>query len=276
MKRLLSVALAALLLALTGCNRTTIIPDEELALIFRDAFLTNAYINHRHIKTDTLNVYGPLVAKYGYTVEDVQTTVGNFSKRKSARLSDVVERAIDLLEEEGLRLDREVMILDTIKQIALRQTREVVLEDSLIVVRSLSDTTRLSFTIDNLEPGEYRLQYEYKIDSADRNKRLQRKVWIERDDSTRVAYQIYTLRRYTNDKVDRLFRTDERSARLKLHLLTFPESETPKRPSITVKNLRLTYAPSDEDAVKRLHDKQMNIRLFADEFLPVALPKDSL
>ena len=276
MKRFLCLALVALMVASTACKRTTIIPDDELALIFRDAFLTNAYIDSRHINIDSLNVYEPLFARHGYTMEDVQTTIGTFSKRKSARLSDVVEQAIDLLEEEGLYYDREVTILDTIKQIAIRNTRRVIREDSLIEVRSLADTARLSFVMHDLLPGEYRLQYTYKIDSADRNKRLQRKVWIEREDSTRVGYQIYTLRRYTDDKVDRVFRTDSLAERLRIHLLIFPDNEEPKRPSITVRDLRITYTPNEEDALRLLHDKQMNLRIFADEFLDAALKKDSL
>ena len=276
MKRTLGLLILFTLALSTACKRTVIIPDEELAMIFRDAYLTNAYMEHKRIQEDSLNLYAPIFEHYGYTTEDVQLTIGNFSKRKSARLSDVVEQAIDLLEEEGLYYDREVTILDTIKQIAIRNTRQVIREESLIEVRSLADTARLSFVVRDLRPGEYRLEYSYKIDSADRNKRLQRKVWVEREDSTRVGYQIYTLRRYTNDKVDRIFRTDTLAERLRIHLLIFPDNEEPKRPSITVRDLRITYTPNEEDALRMLHDKQMNLRIFADEFLDAVLKKDSL
>ena len=102
MKRPLRTALLALLgLLAAACARHTIIPDETLAMIFRDAFLSNAYISEERIPTDSLRIYEPIFARYGYTTDDVHYTIGNFSKRKSARLSDVVERAIDLLEAEG-------------------------------------------------------------------------------------------------------------------------------------------------------------------------------
>lgn len=112
MKRLIRTALAVVtLLCTAACARHTIIPDDELAQIFHDAFLTNAYIGSQNVRIDSLNIYEPIFARYGYTTEDVQYTIGNFSKRKSARLGDVVELAIDRLEEEGKRYDREVAIL---------------------------------------------------------------------------------------------------------------------------------------------------------------------
>lgn len=112
MNKLLRHAVCGLLaLGALSCARHTIIPDSELALIFRDAFLANAYISNENIRTDSLRIYEPIFARYGYTTEDVYYTIGNFSKRKSARLGDVVERAIDLLEAEGKVYNREVAIL---------------------------------------------------------------------------------------------------------------------------------------------------------------------
>ena len=87
-----------------ACARHKIIPDDTLAKIFHDAFLTNAYLDHENIEADTLNFYEPIFQKYGYTIEDVRFTIGNFSKRKSARLGDVVEVAIAQLEKQGLGL----------------------------------------------------------------------------------------------------------------------------------------------------------------------------
>lgn len=102
MKRIFRISLCAfLLLAGAACTRHKIIPDEKLAQIFHDAFLTNAYIGDVRVNIDSLNIYEPIFARYGYTTRDVYYTIGNFSKRKSARLGDVVEMAIDKLEAEG-------------------------------------------------------------------------------------------------------------------------------------------------------------------------------
>lgn len=127
MKRFIYILVSGLLLA---CSGYKIIPDEQLALIFHDAFLSNAYMQHRGMRPDSLNLYEPIFAKYGYTTADVQYTIGNFSKRKSARLSDVVEQAIKLLETEAEHLDREVSILDTIDNVARRTFRRTLYADS--------------------------------------------------------------------------------------------------------------------------------------------------
>lgn len=61
MKRIFRISLCAfLLLAGAACTRHKIIPDEKLAQIFHDAFLTNAYIGDvpgqyrlaEHLRTD--------------------------------------------------------------------------------------------------------------------------------------------------------------------------------------------------------------------------------
>lgn len=85
MKRIFRISLCAfLLLAGAACTRHKIIPDEKLAQIFHDAFLTNAYIGDVRVNIDSLNIYEPIFARYGYTTRDVYYTIGNFSKRKSA------------------------------------------------------------------------------------------------------------------------------------------------------------------------------------------------
>lgn len=264
---------ALLLLSAAACRRHTVIPDDELARIFRDAFLTNAYLSDRNIETDSLLLYAPIFARYGYTTEDVQYTIGNFSRRKSARLSDVVEAAIALLEEEGLRYDREVAILDTVRAAALRQTVRTLHADSLLRIRSLRDTVRLSFDFE-AEPGEYTVSYGYRIDSLDRNERLQSRMWLEYGDGRRSMPQYISLRRNTREQVRRVLKADTAARRLHLHLLAFPE--TPRQPSVTLYDLRITRTLPEEEALRTLYRQQLDLRIFADEFLHAALPKDSL
>ena len=129
MKRILFLLLV---LSAAACSRPRIIPDEQLAAIFRDAYLTNAYVSREQIDTDSLKLYEPVFDRYGYTAEDVYYTIGNFSRRKSARLSDVVERAIVLLDTEGARYDHEVAVLDTIDRVARRTVTRTLRTDTLL------------------------------------------------------------------------------------------------------------------------------------------------
>ncbi|MFQ8712790.1 MAG: hypothetical protein ACLR93_03340 [Alistipes onderdonkii] len=149
MKRIFRISLYAfLLLAGAACTRHKIIPDEKLAQIFHDAFLTNAYIGDERVNIDSLNIYEPIFARYGYTTRDVYSPIGNCSKRKSARLGDVGEMAIEKLETEGKFYDREVAVLDTIDNVARRTFTRTVYADSLIRVGALRDTARLRIAVD--------------------------------------------------------------------------------------------------------------------------------
>lgn len=270
------IRLAALLLGLMAgaCVRHKIISDEELAHIFHDAFLTNAYVSTERLSLDSLNIYEPIFARYGYTTEDVQYTIGNFSKRKSARLGDVVEEAIRMLEEEGLRYEHEVAVLDTIDNVARRTFTRTVLADSLVRVRSLRDTARLHIRLDSLLPGEYNLTVNYLVDSLDRNPGLRGSAWLIRTDGSRTSSYTFTMRRNKEERFTRRYTAD--STTRELHLNLFLPREGAKRPSVTLRNLEIRYTPPTRQAVESLYLRQLDIRIFADEFFRAAHPKDSL
>lgn len=271
------IRLAALLLLglMAGaCVRHKIISDEELAHIFHDAFLTNAYVSTERLSLDSLNIYEPIFARYGYTTEDVQYTIGNFSKRKSARLGDVVEEAIRMLEEEGLRYEHEVAVLDTIDNVARRTFTRTVLADSLVRVRSLRDTARLHIRLDSLLPGEYNLTVNYLVDSLDRNPGLRGSAWLIRTDGSRTSSYTFTMRRNKEERFTRRYTAD--STTRELHLNLFLPREGAKRPSVTLRDLEIRYTPPTRQAVESLYLRQLDIRIFADEFFRAAYPKDSL
>ena len=271
------IRLAALLLLglMAGaCVRHKIISDEELAHIFHDAFLTNAYVSTERLSLDSLNIYEPIFARYGYTTEDVQYTIGNFSKRKSARLGDVVEEAIRMLEEEGLRYEHEVAVLDTIDNVARRTFTRTVLADSLVRVRSLRDTARLHIRLDSLLPGEYNLTVNYLVDSLDRNPGLRGSAWLIRTDGSRTSSYTFTMRRNKEERFTRRYTAD--STTRELHLNLFLPREGATRPSVTLRDLEIRYTPPTRQAVESLYLRQPDIRIFADEFFRAAHPKDSL
>ncbi len=276
MKSLFRITLlAALTLLAASCARHTIIPDDELALIFHDAFLTNAYTTNRNMQRDSLNVYEPIFAAYGYTTADVQYTIGNFSKRKSARLGDVVEAAIALLEQEGKYYEREVAILDTIDNVARRTFTRRLRSDSLIRVRSLKDTALLRMTFDT-RPGEFDIALKYLVDSLDRNERggLKASVWLERRDGSRMPFTTFTMRRNREELFSRKISTDSSHVRLHLDIAAF--EERPRTPSVTVTDLSVDFTPEVGAAVDSLYEQQLDIRIFADEFFHAAIEKDSL
>ncbi len=253
-----SLFIALFALSTGACKRHTIIPDDELALIFHDAFLVNAYVK-REAKLDSLKVYEPIFARYGYTMADMQYTIGNFSKRKSARLGDVVEQAIVLLEREGKYYDREVAILDTIDHIAERTQTRRLHSDSLIRIRSLSDTSRVRIALD-ARPGSYTVELNYRIDSLDRNKRLRSMFWLEKSDSSRSNVLSSTMWRGNDEHFKRTFKVDTTHRRVHIDLVCF--DETPRQPSVTIRDFRIDYTPETAVAVDALYDEQSDIRIF--------------
>ncbi|MDE7305116.1 MAG: DUF4296 domain-containing protein [Alistipes sp.] len=258
---LLCIGLGALAVA---CARHKIIPDSKLALIFHDAFLANAYVGNRNMTRDSLNLYEPIFARYGYTTEDVHYTIGNFSKRKSARLGDVVERAIAMLEAEGKFYNHEVAVLDTIDNVAVRSSRRVVYADSLIRVRSLADTAKASFVFD-VVPGDYDVRLTYRIDSLDRNtKGIRSSMWLERADGSQTSLSASVLRRQREERLVRHFKVDSSHRRLHVDLIGFVDR--PQRPRVTVRDFEVVHTLPKREAVERLYEQQLDIRIFADGF----------
>ncbi len=257
-----------------ACSHHTIIPDDELALIFHDAFLANAYLGGRNPTADSLNVYEPIFARYGYTTQDVQYTIGNFSKRKSARLGIVVERAITMLDAEGKDYSREVAILDTIDNVALRTARRTVRADSLIRVRSLADTSQLRFAFD-VVPGAYDVQLTYLVDSLDRNTAdaPRSRMWLESADGTQSQNYNIILRRRSEGYISHRFKADSGHRRLRIEFYSF--TGRPQTPSVTVRNFKVEHTPEKAEAVDLLYERQLDLRIFADEFFRAA-QKDSL
>ena len=143
MKQFFYSLLMLSLLSLASCERRKTIPDKELAAIFHDAMVVNAYVGNQSIKLDSLNIYEPIFEHYGYTTEDVRYTIAGFLRRKSANLSDVVDDMIYRIEKEYDALEIAVAKLDTIDRVALRRARRMLVQDTAIVVKRARDTVKL-------------------------------------------------------------------------------------------------------------------------------------
>ena len=272
MKRLIRLfCLIAAATALGSCARDKVIPDEELARIFRDAYLINAYVSDRGVKLDSLELYEPVFSRYGYTAEDVRYTIGNFSRRKSAKLSDVVEQSIRLLEEESAYYKYEVGVLDTIDNVARRRFTRTVYSDSLIRVTRIKDTARLRVRIPDTRPGEYRVSFDYLIDSLDENLAPRMRVWLVEADSSRKGESSSILRKSSRERVSRILQADSSARSLVLSL--YGTREKFRRPDVTIYDLKVSYTP--ETAEDSLYIDQLGLKIFADEFFSVFSP-DSL
>ncbi len=279
---MLSIALLSLLLVV-GCAKRRTLSDSELAMVFHDAFLANAYTTNEHINLDSLKLYEPIFHKYGYTIEDVQYTIGSFSTRKSARLSDVVEQSILMLEREGKVLDYEVTVLDTINAMAVRRATPIVYEDSLIVATKLRDTVDLRVEIESPVAGTYRIEFDYLIDTLDTTPKGHRTVrWVDtkRVDKTSGEETIEQKSRNSSSLTKGRVASSDNAifvgtdAERLVFVLAEPivaEGE----PNIKIKNLKIKLVPPTNLALDSLYRELLSIRIFNDELL-LKPKKDSI
>lgn len=265
-----NLAVAVCIIAAAACAHHKIIPDKTLAAIFHDAFLTNAYIENQKFATDSLDIYSPIFEKYGYAVEDVQYTIGNFSKRKNARLGDVVEEAIKMLEAEGSFYEQEVVVLDSLDNIAQRAFRRKIYSDSLIRVSRLKDTDRLKITLSDIRTGEYKIEYDYIIDSLDDTSGRRSIFTFEREDSTSFGRQVQNI--YNNKRVEHVSRTmtaDTSARMLKINLYNFSKPVGVKHINhfgIKITDLSVVFTPDAATAVDSLYEQQLPVRIFFKDF----------
>uniref|UniRef100_UPI0040560186 DUF4296 domain-containing protein n=1 Tax=Alistipes sp. TaxID=1872444 RepID=UPI0040560186 len=274
-KSILYFSLLLFGLLMGACRSHKIIPDDELALIFHDAFLANSYLERGNPKRDSLLLYEPIFAHYGYTTEDVRYTIGNFSKRKSARLGDVVEQAISLLEKEGERLDKIVADLDTVNNVARRKTERLYHRDTLIKAHRLKDTVRLRIVLDSIPAGDYRIESRYLIDSLDENFGHRMQCWFERSNESRMALQSISLKRGSEQHLSRTITADSSVRRLVIDFWPSVRNVKRKRPHITLQELTITRILPAEEAIDSLYAREVRVRIFADDLLQI-LQTDSL
>lgn len=168
-----SILAFGFLLFLAGCGKPKTIPDDKLGKIFEEIFLANSYYSSvgSRKQADTVDMYRPILKKYGYKVQDLTYTIENYSKRKSKRISDVVEASIRSLESRERYYAELVTKQDTLEARALRKFARRVYYDTVEAqVFGLDDTAKLRIEIPVRE-GNYQIDIAYMIDSLDRNGR---------------------------------------------------------------------------------------------------------
>ena len=283
MKRVVYILLA--LLTVLGCARRKEIDDKTLAQIFRDAYLTNAYLGINYINIDSIQIYEPILEQYGFTPEDLRYTIGNFSRRKSAQLGRVLKEAEKEIAEYAVDYEKRVVVLDTIKDVAIRSFKRMVYQDSLIEVKKRADTSKLKLTIEPLQPGTYSVRYKYTYNKKEEPKRKKSKKRPEDELTLRGALYIetfggshrnnysYNLRK--EESIRRTLIADTSAHKL---VLTFAKPSDARHKirniDLKVEDIEILYTPSEEMAIDSLFMKYVDIKIFDNVFFNT--PTDSL
>jgi hypothetical protein len=276
MKRMIYVIMAAVIATIAvGCDDKKIIPDATLSDIFHDAFVVNAYIGEERVDIDSLHIYEPIFNRYGYTTEDVVHTIGNFSRRKSARLGDVVERAISRLNDESREYEKRVVVLDTIRNTAIRTFTREIYRDTLIKASNLADSTVMRVEIFPVNKGEFSIKYSYKCEGKLGQYPRRAEFYFENEDGFRSGYTSVSLRE--SGSVNRTIIARDNNMRLIVKLGELEKSRYgkyyPKGQRIEIRDLKIERKLSEKDAIDSLFKKEMDIRILTYD---IPIQKDSL
>ena len=262
MARRVSVALMICTL-FVGCKPNEDIPEEELVNIFHDAFLANAYLSRNSIsESDSLLIYEPILKKYGYTVEEFREAVMTLSQRKSARISELITKASDRLDEEATNERRRLVILDTIDNVAKRTYTRTMYSDSLIHVNRLKDTTKLRISINDVVPGDYQVSFTYYIDTLDENRNSRVEAYLLRNDTLQVKRHTQMLSRYKEGKYTRTFTVDTIMQELYINMYYHPRNEESKLPDVKITDFKIVRVLPKQQSLDSLYIEQFDFRLF--------------
>ncbi len=287
MKRTLYILLLVAMFGLSACNKKNIIPDNTLAEIFHDAFVVNAYIGEERIDIDSLQIYEPIFNRYGYTAKDVVYTVGNFSRRKSARLGTVVEQAISRLEKESKEYEKGVVILDTIRNVAVRTFTRTLYQDTLIKAKKRADSIALQIEISPAPQGEYIITYNYECEDDLQKYPRGAEFYFKDQNGYKNGSASVTLRNSGSISRTLTSRSENRNLVLMLGKYTdlkntvvtkrgkkiVKKARPPKSQNLKIRDLKVVYKPNADAAIDSLFERYVNIKIFADGFL---VKKDSL
>ena len=271
MKHTFTILLLAVVALMTACNKPKVIPDKDLGAIFRDAMLVNAYLAiNTGTELDSLRVYEPIFARYGYTAEDVQYTIHNFSRRKSANLSDVAEYMILLLDREANALNLQVAKLDTVENVARRRFTKVMLADTAINVRKEADSLRLRFVVEPVVAGTYNISAKYTLDSLDKATGRRYRVYFQRRDSSERSIANGLIQRRKGASFDHRYEImpdDTSYVRLVIEMAHFADRKQKATTRMLIHDMKVTYTPPLEKCVEMLFNEQSNMRIFSDTLI---------
>lgn len=276
MKQIFYSLLMLSLFSLASCERRKTIPDKELAAIFHDAMVVNAYVGNQSIKLDSLNIYEPIFEHYGYTTEDVRYTIAGFLRRKSANLSDVVDEMIQSIEAEYDALEVAVAKLDTIDNAARRHAHRILMQDTAIVVKKARDTVKLHYEVPFAGAGEYEVSGLYTIDSLDKSRGRRFSVRKLLRDSTTSQLHSSMMHRGKESKSSARITIFEKDAddilALQINFDDFhlaskkdrKEHPRPKYTKMTLHEVTVAFTPTQERCVEELYSDLLNLRVLSD------------
>jgi len=240
----LTAYLLGMLFFLTACGPREI-PDQDMEGIIHDIFLVNAYVGQYQmgkIGTDSVDIYEPILEKYGYDAEDFRYSMERMTLKKSSRLAELIDKATADIKAENDFYEARARIAERVDTLIGDFYRDTVLQRvEPFWVRNPRDRDSLRI-LTAAEAGKYRVKYGYLIDSTDKSSYLSMRYNLK-DSTGRNIYN--NSRGLTRDTVRRdmdvTFDANERACSLELILAHY--SDNIKNIGIRIDSLFVLHEP---------------------------------
>ncbi len=265
MKTLKLAALVAVVLAamLCSCRGYKQIPEEELAVIFKEMYVVNSYFDRNVMPLDSVDIYAPVLARHGYTEEDFTRTLTDGAKRKSFRLSDIVDRSLELLQAQYDGVELRVSQLEYIDSLAMAEATETLLCDSTLKLRSKADTAIMKLSVPVSDgQGQFKISYRYSLDSLDANKNVEVRHMLRKRDGTLRSNTTLRVRRRGGSHYYETTLTGGSDVGEVLLQVMYPDK--PGRIFLTIDSICVLRLPPLSDAYRVLERMYVDPRLMID------------
>jgi len=270
------VSLFGALFLLTACGPKEI-PDSDMQAIIHDIFLVNAYYGlyeQSHTPSDSVDIYTPILKKYGYDAEDFRYSMDRMALKKSSRLSELIDAATADIKEENNYYEGRARIALRVDTLMGQYYQDTVLQrpDSLWF-RDIRKKDTLSITLP-VEPGTYRILYGFQRDTTDKG-HLTMRYRLKDTTGKFVLTNSRTLQQGQDyRKMDVTFDAGADADSLLLILADYPSSV--KNAGLRIDSLMIIHHPP-LDSVRSIYWKDQFNRYSHLEYLPdyESIPQDS-
>jgi hypothetical protein len=161
------IAFISLLTALLLCScdgrvkmfgKNKRVPDKDLPAVLADLYLADGLLTMPNIKLmfpkmDSISGYAEVMAKYGYTIEQMDRTMKYYFTRKPKKLEKIYDRALGILSEIESKVEKENLHEQS-------QGSNMWTGKSYYAVPGLSGLDSLEFDILLESPGIYTLTFK--------------------------------------------------------------------------------------------------------------------
>ncbi len=241
-KAIFHTSFFVLLLALVSCGSPKEIPDDKMAAIIRDLLLTNSYssLYVRNVDMDTVDIYSPILKKYGYNEKDFRYSLDRMAMRKSSRLTEIIDEAAADIKRENDRFQGRKRIRERVDSMASDRYKDTIYTafDTVFHLTRLADKEKLVVTLP-VQEGTYAASYNYRIDSSDQNTYFIMRYHLVRNNGTRDGLHSVMLKKGGREPL--FFRAEAKDYHKELVIRLSDYFDNARNPSITVDSLRIVY-----------------------------------